>query len=224
MMDEQREKRKNIRQAMEYAVDEDSMAAASELLIQYRDDRIALDLMYTFYSCLPEAGKDYITEIRTVARGGGMFLLAAVTEVSAYLYMVSSEGVEFHGAVGQGYLDQDLLDFFRFVDIDDFQNRCRTLENFPVYEPLQIDENICPACHAVTGELHEFGCPVETCPWCGGQLIHCPCRFERLEIESLNSEADLLRLEELLNERGRIPYSPEQRPGFLDEGMGVVLE
>lgn len=223
-MDKQREKRKKIRQAMEYAVDGDSMMAASELLIRYRDDRIVLDLMETFYTCLPEAKNDYIVEVRTVARGRGMFLLAAVTEMSAYLYMISSEGVEFHGIVEQGYLDQDLLDFFSFVDMDDFRNQCGTLENFPVYEPLQIDENICPACHAVTGELHELGCPVEVCPWCGGQLIHCPCRFERLEVESLSSTTELLRLEELLNEQGRVPYSPEQRPGFLDEGMGVVLE
>lgn len=224
MMDEQRKKRKNIRQAMDYAVDGADMQAASELLIQYRDDRIALDLMETFYTSLPDAGNDYIIEIRTVARGRGMFLLAAVTAGSAYLYVVSGEGVEFHGVVEQGYLDQDLLDFFGFASSDDFQSLCGTLESFPVYESLQIDKNICPACHAVSGELHELGCPVEICPWCGGQLIHCPCRFEQLELELLNNEADLLRFEELLNEQGRIPYSQEQRPGFLDEGMGVVMD
>jgi hypothetical protein len=223
-MDTQREKREKIRQSMEYAVDGDTMMAASELLIQYRDDRIGLDLMETFYTCLPEARNDYIVEIRTVARGKGVFLLAAVTKSCAYLYMASSEGIEFHGAVELGYLDPDLLDFFGFVDLDDFKIRCESLENLPLYEPLQMDENICPGCNAVTGELHELGCPVERCPWCGGQLIHCPCRFERLEIDFLNSTVDLLRLEELLNEQGRVSYSPEQRPGFLDEGMGVVLE
>lgn len=223
-MDDHREKRKNIRRAMEYAVDGDSMELADELLVQYRDDRIALDLLETFYSCLPDTKNNYMVEIRTVARGQGMFLLAAVTVDSAYLYMLSSEGIEFCGILDQGYLDQDLLDFFGFVNLDDFRSRCGSLENFPVYEPLQIDENICPACHSVTGELHELGCPVELCPWCGGQLIHCPCRFERLDLEFLKSESELLRLEELLNEQGRLPYSPEQRPGFLDEGMGVVLE
>ncbi len=223
-MDDLREKRKNIRRAMEYAVDGDNMGAASELLIQYRDDRIALELMEAFYSCPPDTKNSYIVEIRTVARGQGMFLLAAVTVESAYLYMLSSEGLEFHGVLEQEYLDQDLLDFFGFVNLDDFRGRCGSLEYLPVYEPLQIDENICPACHAVTGELHELGCPVEMCPWCGGQLIYCPCRFERLDLESLGSETELLRLEELLHEQGRVPYSPEQRPGFLDEGMEGVLD
>ncbi len=223
-MDERKKQRQAITKAMEYAVGDGNMPAAADLLVQYQDDRIALDLLLEFYSYLPEAKADHVQEIRTVARSGGLFLLAAITEQSAYMYLISGEGVEFHGVVEQGYLDQDLLDFFGFADLEAFRKQCGTGDDLPAYEPLQVDENVCPACHAVTGELHELGCPVEVCPWCGGQLIHCPCRFEQLEVETLSSEEELVRLEALLDERGRIAYSPDQRPGFADEGSGIVLD
>lgn len=31
----------------------------------------------------------------------------------------------------------------------------------------------CPACGAAVGELHQGGCDVEPCPYCGGQLFSC---------------------------------------------------
>lgn len=56
---------------------------------------------------------------------------------------------------------------------------------------------------------------VEICPWCGGQLVHCSCRHDQLGVDSIETEAQLLEFEAILEERGRIPYSPEQRPSFL---------
>jgi hypothetical protein len=38
------------------------------------------------------------------------------------------------------------------------------------------DSDECPECGAPTGELHELGCDVEQCPYCGGQFISCDCR------------------------------------------------
>jgi len=223
-MDERKKQRRDIRKVMEYAVADGNLAAAADLLVQYRDDKIALDLLQEFYSYLPEAQEDHVNEIRIVSRAHGVFLLAASTEMSAYLYLISSEGVEFHGTLDQGYLDQGLLDFFGYENIEEFKAQCAAVEDLPPYEPLQVDADVCPACHAITGELHELGCPVEVCPWCGGQLISCPCRFEQLDIESLSSEEELVRLEALLDERGRVAYSPDQRPTFADEGPGVVFE
>jgi hypothetical protein len=223
-MNERKKQRRAIRKAMEYAVADGNLAAAADLLAQYRDDKIALDLLEEFYSYLPEAQEDHIKAIRIVARAQGVFLLAASTEISAYLYLISSEGIEFHGALDQGYLDQSLLDFFGYKNIEKFKALCAAGDDLPLYEPLQIDADVCPACHAITGELHELGCPIEVCPWCGGQLISCPCRFEQLDIEILSSEEELVRLEALLDERGRIAYTPDQRPTFADEGPGVVFE
>ncbi|HHD57200.1 MAG TPA: hypothetical protein ENK89_05940 [Desulfobulbaceae bacterium] len=222
-MDERKKQRRAIVRAMEYAVAENNLAEAADLLMRYRDDQIALDLLLEFYSYLPEAREDYIKELRTAARSRGVFLLAAVTNLSAYMYLISSEGVEFHGALNQQYLDQDLLNFFGYHTPDAFQSRCADVGKLPYYEPLQVDRDICPACHAVTGELHELGCPVEVCPWCGGQLIGCSCRFDRLGVEVIASEEELARLEILLNDQGRIAYSPDQRPGFADEGPGIMV-
>ena len=80
------------------------------------------------------------------------------------------------------------------------------------------------ACHAAAGEYHELGCPVEICPWCGGQLIHCDCRYEQLGLDGLTTEAELLQFEAVLEERGRIPYSPEQRPSFAGSDPNDVFD
>jgi hypothetical protein len=222
-MDTLEKQRRNIERAMEYAAPPARMDEAADLCLRFRNDRVALDLLLEFYSFLPEAREDYVRDIRLVARAGGVFLLAAITGESGYLYLVSSEGIEFHGSLAEGYLDRDLLEFFGFATPEMFKKLCLAPENLPPYEPLQVDREICPACHAVSGELHELGCPVEVCPWCGGQLIHCSCRFDKLGTEVIG-EKDLARLEALLNEKGRITYSPDQRPDFVDEGPGVHFE
>ncbi len=223
-MDDFREKRQAVRDLIEYAVPEGRIGDAVDLLDMYREDRIALALLQEFYSFLPEAVNDLVREIRLVHRRQGMFLLAIATGESAYLYLVSSEGVEFQGPLAEGIWDRDLLDFFGYESREKFLVECRAIDNFGVYESVGSDVNVCPACHAETGELHEFGCPVELCPWCGGQLVHCSCRFDKLEVERLSTEEDILRFEAMVNEQGRIPYSPEQRPSFADEGPGIVIE
>ena len=126
--------------------------------------------------------------------------------------------------MNDGFLAQELIDFFEYESVTAFMEACTPFEKLAIYEPLQVDAEICPACHAESGENHELGCPVEICPWCGGQLVHCDCRFEQLGLDALTTEAELTQFETLLEERGRIPYSPEQRPSFADEGPGVFLD
>jgi hypothetical protein len=38
-----------------------------------------------------------------------------------------------------------------------------------------MGETSCYVCKAAPGELHEMGCQVELCPYCGHQLISCCC-------------------------------------------------
>ena len=39
---------------------------------------------------------------------------------------------------------------------------------------------ICHDCGAKEGELHNWGCDMEVCPFCGGQLISCGCEYHLL--------------------------------------------
>ncbi|WP_417909581.1 hypothetical protein [Candidatus Electronema sp. PJ] len=223
MINEIDKQQRRIQTLMRYAVPDNELDAALDLLLVFGEDRTALLVFEEFYSRLPEAENDWIKELRTISRQQGVFLIAAVTAVDTYLYLVSSEGIEFNGSLREGWLDRDLLDFFGFASAEEFKSLAESISNFPEYQPLQTDMDLCPACQASTGELHELGCPVELCPWCGGQLIHCDCRFEQLGLDELSDEHDLLRFEELLAEKGRVAYSPEQRPSFADEGEGIEV-
>jgi Zn-finger nucleic acid-binding protein len=79
-----------------------------------------------------------------------------------------------------------------------------------------MNSELCPSCGVKTGEMHTFGCPVEVCPWCGGQLNHCNCRFEQLDVEEVKDEALLTEFSRKLEKKGRIAYAKEQRPTFLE--------
>lgn len=208
----------DIRMAMDYAVPEENRPEAEELLDIYREDRLALMVLREFYHFLPDSGEDWVREILLLNRRQGIFLLALQTTRRRYVYLVSDEGIEFHGAADEGYLGNEVLDFFGYDGMEDFMAHACAAE-VPGYEALRLDADVCPVCHAATGEYHELGCVVELCPWCGGQLVHCSCRHDQLGVDSIDSEAELLRFEALLEERGRIPYTPEQRPAYLQEDL-----
>ena len=43
----------------------------------------------------------------------------------------------------------------------------------------------CMDCHILNkeGNIHHFGCEVEKCPICGGQLVYCDCDIELDAVE-----------------------------------------
>lgn len=73
----------------------------------------------------------------------------------------------------------------------------------------------CHDCGCQEGDLHGLGCDMESCPFCGGQLISCDCVYDQLGIDAgpgtwafehgLTEEQEKQWLA-LLEKKGRIPY------------------
>lgn len=40
-------------------------------------------------------------------------------------------------------------------------------------EERDREESPCPGCGVYFFEVHEWGCPIEECPYCGGALATC---------------------------------------------------
>ena len=45
-------------------------------------------------------------------------------------------------------------------------------------EDWGADRQPCHDCGVRKSEVHIFGCDVERCPVCGGQVIYCECKFD----------------------------------------------
>jgi len=62
------------------------------------------------------------------------------------------------------------------------------------------NKGICYACGVSIGELHNFGCDGEQCPFCGDQLISCNCFYEYLGInQEEEKRKELERLKDPLD-------------------------
>ncbi len=78
----------------------------------------------------------------------------------------------------------------------------------------------CDNCEAEEGNLHEFFCTKERCPFCGGQLISCDCLSTVLKLDEKEGRAVdeyvdddveplksiMVRWKLALNEKGRVPF------------------
>lgn len=206
----------HIELLMQYAVPEKYQEKAIALLEKFNEDTIGLNLLEAFYSYLPEGLDDVVLEVWLLARRQGVFLFAVKTLQDEYFYIVNKDKAEFSGRLTEKYCDQEVLDFFGIPDsqaLQDILEQGQKTEYFPAL----LDQTLCPSCMSADGELHTLGCPVEICPWCGGQLTNCNCRFLQLNAASLHSDAQLEKLQEILVEKGRIPYDSSERPSFFGE-------
>lgn len=204
---------------MKYAVPESQVAAAEALLEKYDTDIIALNLLHQFYIHLPEGRDDSVSALYHLTRRQGVFLLCASTGNGMhYLYVVNNEAAHIIGTIAEGIVDRELLDFFGYANNKEVLALTKKPETLKSYEPYTPESDLCPSCQAAEGEFHTLGCPVEICPWCGGQLTYCNCRFTRLDTDALDKVAQIEKLMELLEEAGRIAFKKEHKPAYPSAG------
>jgi hypothetical protein len=80
---------------------------------------------------------------------------------------------------------------------------------------IKTELAICHDCGAKEGELHQGGCDMEICPFCGNQLITCNCCYKKLGIDvregtwayfhGLTGEQSE-KWDAMLRKKGLIPY------------------
>lgn len=204
-----------IKELMEYGVPEELLPDAYDFLQEFENDVIALNLLQSFYSYLPEGMDDSIKELRLITREEGLFLICAIATRGEYIYLVNHERAEFLGVFNDGINDKEVLDFLGYASKEDADTLFKDSTQHPLYTAAYQNEELCPACSTANGEYHTLGCPVEVCPWCGGQLTGCNCRFTILGKKQITSERDLKKFEEKLSEKGRLAYDAiSQRPTY----------
>lgn len=205
---------------IDYGVEQQDGAAAKMLVRKYQDSPQALAVLLEFYKVLPEAREEALTRIAYVDSLQGVTLLAVSTGRHDYLAVVSEGEVDILGEFGRMELPEEILTYFGHADSEAFEASCGPVASLPEFgvkdRPLG-----CPACQVAAGELHLLGCPVEICPWCDGQLSRCNCRFEKLQVESLDTDEQVEAFLELLEAKGRIAYEPEQKPAYPGTSQGL---
>jgi hypothetical protein len=209
------ERKEEIQFLMKYAVPEGQVAGAEALLEKFDSDIIALNLLHSFYIHLPEGKDDSVKNLRLLTRRQGIFLLCVSTGNGFhYLYLVNNEAAHIVGTLAEGIVDQQLLDLLGYKNNEEVLALIEKPEKLQEYEPYSPDSNLCPSCYAAEGEFHTLGCPVEICPWCNGQLTYCNCRFAKLDIDTMDKVAQIEKLQELVENEGRICFKKEHSPGY----------
>jgi hypothetical protein len=204
-----------------YAVSENERDDATAFVEKYRKNDLVLALLKEFYATLPEAREEAVVRIAMLMGRQDVFLFVVSTSGEQhYLYAVSGEGAVLLNEYGKEVADQ-ILAFFQFGSQDDFLKKCKPVGELEEYCMECGNIAFCPACGVMEGEYHLLGCAVEVCPWCGGQLSNCNCRFEQLGVDELESDEQLEKFNELLVAKGRIPFQEEQSPAYPAGGAGL---
>ena len=209
-----KERVEEIELLMKYAVPEEHFAQAKDFLANFATDGLVLHIFHNFYSFLPEGQDDAITAIKNVLKKDGLCMLCVRTLISDYIYLVNYEKAEFLGPLPKGIWDEEVLQFFG-LNSETFTKQFKDADKLEDYTPLTSNADICKICFVASGEVHQFGCPAEICPWCGGQLTGCNCRFIQLGTSTITNQTQLQTFLELLENKGRIPFTVEdQNIGF----------
>jgi hypothetical protein len=203
---------------LRYAVPEERCAEALMVVERYRQDIPALRLLREFYRSLPEVREDPVVRIVELAANQGVLLLAVLTDAYDYLYVVDADQVLYIGENGRE-IEEDALAFFGYPAHEDFRRACRAVRELEDYGSAGAFARAkCPVCSVLEGEYHQFGCPVEVCPWCQGQMNRCNCRFDLLGVAEIDDEEEVRRFHRLLIDKGRIRFSRQQAPAYPSAG------
>ena len=212
---------KEIELYISYAVPEDEQKKALVFVKKYEQDHAVLALLKEHYAVLPDALEEGVHRVVKFASKQGVFLFVVISASNSYLYVVSDDGVVFAGEYGRE-IDLQILSFFDFPSQADFLKKCVSVEELKDFHSCEIEQNaVCPACGVNDGEHHLLGCTVEVCPWCDGQLSNCNCRFEKLKIDEIEEDSQLDNFNELLEEKGRVPFAKDQGLSYPGSGAGL---
>ncbi len=212
------EKFKELDLFIEYGAPKKHHKKARAMVNKFGHDPLAINIFHSFYSQLPDAVEDCIEELVLLEQHQSQILFLVKTTLSSYFYLVNNDTAVYGGSEREG-LAEDLLQFYGFGDQEGFEKKYGDFTGLTPYSPDFINSQACPACFCREGELHEFGCPVEVCPWCDGQLTNCDCRFEQLGVAEINSDRQLDQFQQLAQKKGRIPFdAASQRPAYPTAG------
>ena len=207
-----------------YAVSPEDHSIAMEFVRSYEKDGMALRLFREHYSALPDAIEEPIVALYELASHQGVRCLLATSENGRFVYVVSSEKVIYVGDSVDMFSD-DLLKFIDKTDRNEFAKELEELKGFVPYLPMDKKGSaVCPTCGVGEGDVHLLGCLAEICPWCDGQLSKCNCRFEKLGVEEITTEQQVEKFEELLADKGRVPFAKEQVLSYPGLSKGFDLE
>jgi len=202
-----------------YAVPPEELETAMRFIDTFSEDFFALGIIKDYYQTLPDAREEALIKISVLEAKEQVYLMLLSTTSHHYFYVTNDEESLFLNEWDRGVDDKQLLNYFGYADNKSFAEAHPDKEKCREYKPLErMDEDLCPSCGVNTGSMHTLGCPVEICPWCGGQLNHCNCRFEQLDVEEFTDELMLEKFAAKLEAKGRVAYTPEQRPSFLADG------
>lgn len=204
----------DIKVLIQYAVKQEEYAEALAVVTRFSEHAAAEKIFRKYYLELPEGCEEMACDLKVIAENHGTLLCALQTKNHAYLYVGSRDQVQYIGNFDDGLDDEDILLHFGFANAKTFAKKTgSSCGDLPSLSRQKVRPN-CVICGAAVGELHVFGCLVEQCPWCDGQLNRCNCRFDQLGVEEIEDEEQLDRFEEILAAKGRIVFKPEQSPSY----------
>lgn len=215
---------KEIELFIQYAVPEEDLTKAKELVIKHSHDRIVLQLLREHYSQLPGDKEEAVNSVLPIAHKQGVYIFVVSSDSLSSMYLVSIDKIVWLGEYGKE-VNKEILDYFEYKSQKQFLLDCKPIESLARSRKAGITAKTkCSVCGVIEGEMHLLGCVVEVCPWCSGQLNACNCRFDQLKTEEIEDDEQLEEFYDLLSAKGRIPFVKDQAPAYPGTSDGLDIQ